>query len=482
MGGKVYDAVVVGSGPNGLAAAITLAREGLSVLVLEAQPTPGGGVRSAELTRPGFTHDVGAAVFAFVPASPLFRGLPLAAHGLELIQPPTPLAHPLDDGTAVLLERSVAETCETLGPDARAYRRLVNPLVHDADSLFADLLGPIRVPSHPAAVLRFAWRAAGSIWGLAGRWFEGERGPALLAGLAAHANLPLEKWPTAAIGLMLGIAAHVGGWPIARGGSQRLTDALIAVLRSLGGELEIGRTVRTLDDLPPARAILLDLTPRQVVQVAGARLPQAYSRGLALYRYGPGVFKMDWALKAPIPWRAAACSRAGVVHVGGTIDEIAASEAAVCRGELPERPFVLLTQPSLFDATRAPPGNHTAWAYCHVPLGSPFDMADRIEGQIERFAPGFGDVIEARSALGPAALEDRNANLVGGDISGGTTDLRQFLARPVARLRPYVTPVPGLYLCSSSTPPGVGVHGACGYYAAGSVLRRSFGRRLRSTP
>jgi phytoene dehydrogenase-like protein len=279
---------------------------------------------------------------------------------------------------------------------------------------------------------------------------------------------------------MLGIAAHTSGWPIARGGSQRLTDALVKLLLSMGGELETDRAVRSLDELPPAHAILLDLTPRQVLQVAGARLPHAYARRLGRYRYGPAVFKMDWALTGPIPWRASACARAGVLHLGGTLAEIAASEAAVGRGEPPERPFVLLTQPSLFDPTRAPFGRHTAWAYCHVPLGSRFDMVERIEAQIERFAPGFRDLIEARSTLGPAALEERNANLVGGDISGGTTDLRQFLARPVPSLRPYVTPIPGLYLCSSSTPPGVGVHGACGYFAARAALRRTFGRRPAS--
>jgi phytoene dehydrogenase-like protein len=475
MNRSACDAVVVGSGPNGLAAAITLAREGLSVRVLEAQPTPGGAVRSADLTRPGFTHDLGAAVFAFLPASPLFRTLPLADYGLELIQPPAPLAHPLDDGTAVLLERSVAETSQALGVDAESYRRLFGPLVRDADALFADLLGPVRLPSHPGPALRFARRAVGSMRHRAERWFAGERARALLAGLAAHSNLPLERWPTAAIGLMLGVTAHTGGWPIARGGSQRLTDALVALLRALGGELETGRVVRTLDELPPAGATLLDLTPRQVIQVAGARLPRGYVRRLGRYRYGPAVFKLDWALTGPIPWRAAACARAGVVHIGGTLDEIVASEAAVWRGELPERPFVLLAQPSLFDPLRAPPGQHTAWAYCHVPLASPFDMTERIERQIQRFAPGFLDLIEARSVLGPAALEQRNANLVGGDISGGTTDLRQFFARPVAQLRPYVTPVPGLYLCSSSTPPGVGVHGLCGYFAARAALRRAFG-------
>jgi phytoene dehydrogenase-like protein len=465
------DAVVVGAGPNGLAAAITLARAGRSVLVLEAANTVGGGVRTAELTLPGFHHDVCSAIHALAKASPCFRELPLAAHGLELVQPPAPLAHPLDDGTAVLLERSVAETAAGLGPDAEAYRKLMEPLVAGSGRLEPFLLGRSPIPRHPLAAARFGLLALRSAVGLAKR-FEGARAPALFAGIAAHSIQDLYRIPTASFALVLGLFAHTHGWPLVRGGSQRLADALAAHLRSLGGEIETGRRVASVDELPAAGLTLLDVTPRQVLELAGHRLPDRYARALRRYRYGPGVFKVDWALDGPVPWTAAECARAATVHLGGTLEEIAASERAVWRGEAPERPFVLAAQQSLFDDSRAPEGKHTLWAYCHVPNGSPVDMTERIEAQVERFAPGFRDRILGRSVRGPAEVERYDENYVGGDINGGVQDLRQLYTRPVVRLNPYATPVEGLYICSSSTPPGGGVHGLCGYYAARSALER----------
>jgi len=465
-------AVVVGSGPNGLAAAIALARQGHRVLVVEGAETVGGGTRLAALTLPGFVHDVCSAVHPMAVASPFFNSLPLADHGLEWVHPEAPLAHPLDDGTAAMLERSVDATADALGPDTLAYRRLMGPLAAGADGLFGDLLGPLRLPRHPLTAIRFGLRAVHSGSGLANGWFRTDRAKALVAGLAAHAVLPLEQSPGAAIALMLGLAGHAVGWPFPKGGAQKISDALASHLRSLGGEIETGRVVRSIDEFPDARAVLLDVTPRQVLALAGHRLPGRYKRALARYRYGPGVFKVDWALSGPIPWRAAECRRAGTVHVGGTLEEVAVAERAPRRGEHPERPFVLLAQPSLFDPTRAPAGKHTAWGYCHVPHGSTVDMTARIEAQVERFAPGFGDLILARHTMTTAAMEAHNPNYVGGDIAGGVADWRQLFTRPVARLDPYSTPVRGVYICSSSTPPGGGVHGMCGYFAARSAARR----------
>jgi len=467
------DATIVGAGPNGLAAAIALARGGRRVTVYEGAGEVGGGCRSEELTLPGFVHDTCSTVHALAAMSPFLRALPLAEHGLELVQPEAPLAHPLDDGTAVMLERSVERTASGLGPDADAYRRLFAPLVRDAEPLVRQILGPLRPPRHPLILGRFGLDAIRSASGLARSRFTGERARALLAGCCAHSVLSLRAPVSAAFGLVLALAAHRVGWPVARGGSQRLADALAAHLRALGGEIETGRPVASLDELPRAGATLLDVTPRQLLALAGDRLPAGYRRRLARYRYGPGVFKLDWALRGPIPWAAPEVARAGTVHLGGSLEEIEASEEAATRGEHSDRPYVLLVQPTLFDASRAPEGMHTAWAYCHVPHGSTRDMTTTIEAQVERFAPGFTSLIAGRHSMDCAEVERRNPNLVGGDINGGVQDLRQLFARPVARAVPYATPESGLFLCSSSTPPGGGVHGMCGYWAARAALRRT---------
>ena len=468
-----YDALVVGSGPNGLAAAVELARAGRSVLVLERAQTVGGGTRTEELTLPGFRHDVCSAVHPLLFGSPFFRALPLAEHGLEPIHPPAPLAHPFRDGTAALLERSLEATGATIAPDAQAWRRTFAPLVDDWEALVGDALGPLRIPRHPRTLARAAAHGLRPAASCATRLFAGERAKALFAGCAAHSFLPLTRTPSAAFGVALATLGHAVGWPLIRGGSASIATALVSYLRSLGGEVETGRSVRSLAELPPARTVLLDLTPRQVLAVAGDRLPPRYRRALARYRYGPGVFKLDYALDGPIPWRAEECLRAGTVHVGGTLAEIAAAEEAVARGRAPERPFLLVAQPSLFDGTRAPEGKHTAWVYCHVPNGYPHDVTASVEAQLERFAPGFREGVLARAARSPATLEEHNPNLVGGDVNGGLQDLRQAVFRPAARLDPYATPVPGLYLCSASTPPGGGVHGLCGMFAARSALARS---------
>jgi phytoene dehydrogenase-like protein len=464
------DAVVVGSGPNGLAAAITLAREGRSVLVLEAAETVGGGTRTLELTRPGFLHDICSTIHPLAEASPFFRQLPLAEHGLVLLHPDAPLAHPLDDGTAVMLERSVEATAAGLGVDAEEYRKLMTPFVDRSDRLEPFLVGRSPLTRHPLLAARFGVVALRSAEA-AVRRFTGERARALVAGLAAHSIQDLHRMPTASFALVLAILGHVRGWPVVRGGSQRLAEALASHLRSLGGLIETGRRVGALDELPRSELTMLDLTPRQVLRVAGGRLPARYARALRRYRYGPGVFKVDWALDGPVPWAAPEVGRAATIHVGGTFEEIAESESAVWRGEVPERPFVLAAQQTLVDGSRAPAGKHTFWAYCHVPSGSSIDMTERIESQIERFAPGFRELILERSVRGPAELERYDENYVGGDINGGVQDLRQLYTRPVLRLNPYSTPVNGLYLCSSSTPPGGGVHGLCGWYAARSALR-----------
>ncbi|HEV2146433.1 MAG TPA: NAD(P)/FAD-dependent oxidoreductase [Longimicrobiaceae bacterium] len=465
-----YDAVVVGAGVNGLAAATVMAQAGRSVLVREANSTVGGAARSAELTLPGFVHDPFSSVYPLAAGSPFLGTLPLGEHGLEWVHPDAPLAHPFDDGTAALLERSFAATGATLGPDGEAYRELLEPLAARWDTLAEGILGPLRIPRHPVLLLHFGVHALRSVRGLGKSHFREDRARALLSGSAAHSALPHGAAASASFALVLNAAGHAVGWPFARGGSGRLSGALASYLRSLGAEIVTDAPVRSLDELPPARAVFLDLTPRQVLRLAGDRLPPGYRGALEAFRYGPGAFKVDWALDGPIPWAAPECARAGTVHLGGSPEEIAEAESRAWRGEHAERPFVLLAQPSLFDPTRAPAGRHVAWGYCHVPNGSGVDMTRRIEDQVERFAPGFRDRILARSVLGPAELERLDANLVGGDVNGGSADLGQLFFRPAFRPSPYSTPVPGLYLCSASTPPGGGVHGMCGFHAAHRAL------------
>jgi len=463
-------ACVVGAGPNGLAAAIILAQAGLHTTVFEAQPTIGGGARSAELTLPGFVHDVCSAVHPWAAGSSAFAAFPLAQHGLEWIQPPLPLAHPLDDGSAVIMAMSLDETCARLGADGARYRRAIVPLVRRWRELAPMIQAPLlRVPAHPWLLARFGALAFWPAASVARRLFRTEAARALFAGNAAHSVLPLEALGSAAFGWVLAAAGHALGWPIPRGGAQAIANALASYFESLGGRIVTNSRIQSLEELGDAELVLCDVTPRQFAAMGGNRLPDRFRRQLEAYRYGPGVFKVDWALSAPIPWKAAECARAGTVHVGGTLDEIAASERSLAGTAASERPFVLVAQPSLFDSSRAPAGQHTAWAYCHVPHASNQDMTERIESQMERFAPGFRARILARHSMTPADLERHNANLVGGDITGGAQDLRQLVLRPTRLF--YRTPLKGVYLCSSSTPPGGAVHGMCGFHAAQTALR-----------
>jgi phytoene dehydrogenase-like protein len=468
---KTWDAVVVGSGPNGLAAAIVLAQRGLSVQVREANSTIGGGARSAELTLPGFVHDICSAVHPLGLGSPFFQALPLAEHGLEWIHPMAPLAHPLDGEPACLLHRSIEDTAATIAPDGSAYESLVGPLARSWRELSGEILAPLHFPRHPLKMARFGMAGLRSASAVANQRFRGPRAKALFAGLAAHSILPMTQSASAAIGLVLAMAGHAVGWPIPRGGAQRISDSLAAYFRSLGGEITTDTPVRSAKDLPPARIVLFDVTPRQLLRIAADELPIGYRRKLQSFRYGPGIFKLDWALSGVIRWSAPECQQAATVHVGGTLEEIAASETAAWEGRHAEKPFVLLAQASLFDPSRAPAGSHTAWAYCHVPHGSTKDMTQAIENQVERFAPGFRDLIIGRSAMTSRDVERHNSNNIGGDIGGGANVLGQLLARPVLSLNPYRIPRQGWYLCSSSTPPGGGVHGMCGYHAAQAALR-----------
>jgi phytoene dehydrogenase-like protein len=469
--GERYDAVIVGSGPNGLTAAIILARAGFSVLVLEAHEMIGGGCRTAELTLPGFRHDVCAAIHPMGVLSPVFRELQLDQHGLEWVQTPAPLAHPLPDGRAAVLRYSLDETVRAFGEDEAVWHRTFSPFVENSAAFFSEILRPIRIPAHPILMARFGLTALRSAES-AVRRFRTKEARALFTGCAAHAILPLDRAGTASFGLVLALAAHAIGWPCARGGSQAIIDAMERALRAAGGEIRTSHTVRSLNDIPTSKVVLFDLSPRQLAEIAATHLPSSYVRRLRNFKMGPGVFKVDWALAGQIPWKNAECALAATVHVGGTAEEIMRSEYEMGQGRAPEKPFVLLAQQSMFDHTRAPTGQHTGWAYCHVPAGCTTDMTERIEAQIERFAPGFRDLILARHKRSPAEYETYNANFIGGDIGGGANTLLQFLFRPFARWNPYTTPNPRLFLCSSSTPPGGGVHGMCGYWAAQAALKK----------
>ena len=463
-------ACIIGAGPNGLAAAIVLAQAGLQVDVFEAEPTAGGAARTVELTLPGFKHDFGSAVYPLGAGSPFFSSLPLSDYGLQWIHSPAPVAHPLDDGTAIVLERDLTETQLSLGQDGKAWSDLMRPFVENWPEFASDILGPItRIPKHPFLMARFGMNALRSARGIASR-FRNQRTRALFAGLAAHSSLGLDEALSGAFGMSLAIPAHAVGWPIPRGGAQSLTNALCGYLAKLGGKISTSSRLENVEQLADYDFQMFDVTPRQLLALTGERLSERYRRQLERFRYGAGAFKVDYALSSPIPWQAPECLRAATVHIGGSFDEVAESERSIRAGSHPERPFVLLVQPSLFDPSRAPEGKHTAWAYCHVPNGSTVDMLPRLESQIERFAPGFRDCVLARRVFSPADLERKDANLVGGDVGGGALDARQFLFRPT--WRHYTTSDAAIYLCSASTPPGGGVHGMCGYHAARAALAK----------
>lgn len=472
-----FDAIVIGSGPNGLAAAITLRQQGLSVLLVEGDRTVGGGMRSQELTLPGFLHDVCSAVHPLAVSSPFFRRLPLADFGLSFSFSEFPMAHPLDDRPGVVLHRNLADMDQELGVDAVVYRNLMGELVERWDELSPDLLGPLRWPKKPLAIAKVGWRMLKDATRTA-RGFRQERTRALWAGLVAHGMLPLNYLTTSAIGMVLGGLAHRVGWPVVRGGSQQLAEALLKYFQSLGGQVLLNTAVRDVRDLPSRDFLLLDCTPKQLLDMEGLKLSSAYRKQLTHYRYGMGVFKMDWALSEPIPFRDKRCGMASTVHLGGNFEEIASSEARAHAGQRNDRPYTIVVQPSLVDPTRAPAGQHTAWAYCHVPGGSTQDMSDAIENQMERFAPGFREVIRAKRTMHTVDMEAYNPNYVGGDINGGQMDWRQLFTRPVNSLVPYRTSDPHVYLVSSSTPPGGGVHGLCGFHAARTLLNDHLNRKI----
>lgn len=469
-----YDAIVIGSGPNGLSAAICLAQRGLEVLIVESAETIGGGTRTAELTLPGYKHDVCSSIHPLAMGSPFFASLPLEKYGLNFVHSPASLAHPFDDGTAVTLERSVVETAARLGRDRRNYQDLMQPYVDKWKHLAPEILAPLHIPRHPFLLANFGLKAIRSARSFSDSFFSEEKTRAVFAGIAAHGTVPLENTASAAIGLVLMIAAHTVGWAFPQGGAGKISSALGSYFQSLGGKIETDYTVNDVDELPAARVVVFDTTPKQIIRIAGKRLPESYRKRLENYQYGSGAFKMDFALSDPIPWRAQECERSATVHLGGTANEISLSERAHWKGQISRKPFVLLAQTSLFDSSRAPAGKHTAWAYCHVPNNSPVDVSEVIENQIERFAPGFRDCILSKNSLPPTALEKYNANYVGGDINGGATTLNQLFTRPIAKFDPYSIPVKGFYICSFSTPPGGGVHGMCGFHAAQSILSNEF--------
>ncbi|GAA3916400.1 NAD(P)-binding protein [Chitinophaga oryziterrae] len=474
---REYDAIIVGSGPNGLSAAIAMQQQGLSVLLLEGKDTIGGGLRSAELTLPGFTHDICSAIHPLAAGSPFFRKLPLEQFGLTYLQPALQAAHPFDNGTAAILDSSLDNTVQFLGNDGEAYRDLIAPLLKDWPLLAPDILGPLHFPDHPLLMAKFGLKGLLPATQLLKR-FKGKEAKALFAGMAGHSMLPLSSLTTSAVALVLLINAHLGGWPVPKGGSMAIANALGDYFRSLGGEIVTGVYVRSLKELPPARAVLLDVTPQQLLTIAGERFSSLYKWQLQHYRYGMGVFKIDWALDGPVPFTDEACRRAGTVHLGNTMEEIATSEYKAANGQHAERPFVLLAQQSLFDDTRAPAGKHTIWGYCHVPNGSSVDMTDAIEKQVERFAPGFRDLILGKHVMNTVQMENYNPNYVGGDINGGVLDITQLYTRPALRCSPYNTSAKGIYVCSSATPPGGGVHGMCGFHAAKKALKDIFSIRI----
>ena len=471
-----FDAVIIGSGPNGLAAGIRLALEGLHVKIFEAAETIGGGMRTQELIRPGYHHDVCSAIHPMAASSPFLKKLPLEKHGLKWIHPIHPAAHPLDDEPAAILYRDLDETAFHLGEDEENYKKIIKPLVEHWDELTTDFLGPLRFPSNPVKMASFGIKALQTADMFQSN-FNTTRAKALFAGMAAHSMLPLNSLATAAVGLVFFATAHTGGWPLPKGGSQTLADAMARYFKSLGGEIETGFEVKKMNQLPQSKAVLFDLTPLQVARIVGDDFPVTYRRKLNKFRYGPGVFKVDYILNEPVPWKNHECSRAGTVHLGGTFDEIAETEKEMSKGGHPEKPFILVAQQSLFDETRTPDHKHSLWAYCHVPNGSTKDMTQAIENQIERFAPGFRDIIDEKVTMNTADFQQYNANYFGGDINGGRQDIRQLFSRPVSWLNPYSTPSDGIYFCSSSTPPGGGVHGMCGFHAANAALKKEFGRK-----